>query len=498
MESAAATELSNQDPIFKACNLELGIMIEDNDSTSISAIRAGSNHDELTANSIKYLKRCFTYCVSQNTGNATEIAAAIKNTVHSTIGNGFTESKLFDALKRLFNTLTSKTDRYAAGVSSNANESLNTIIASKAPKTRFYGGSASYDARLAFAINKKNTREKSANRLSTKLSLSTSKYSAKYYRALDSRADKRYVKSLSKDFKRKRMFLKKKKKKLELRHKKEAVEGPATYQSDVGLLSADAPPILNVLDNINNQVVGFSKEVDILQIAAKCGDKSFSIYINPSQRINEKASDVTGLREVEGKLKWHRKPQLLYQRLCKNFINFYAIYMGDAFDRPRLLAAIGKTFLVNHYKTEVYGFADTLPLIKKATGITKKGENKFKNLANLYNISTANVHNAISDVTMLEQVMIKLGISSQKIRQHFVLQELEGLKSCTSLVTRKKIVAAHISYESIIQNYKDNKLDGLINLFGENENGLVAVIKSRPIVKTISEFLEKCLVTSSQ
>ena len=43
--------------------------------------------------------------------------------------------------------------------SSNANESLNTIIASKAPKLRFYGGTLSYGARLAFAINKQNGGE---------------------------------------------------------------------------------------------------------------------------------------------------------------------------------------------------------------------------------------------------------------------------------------------------------------------------------------------------
>ena len=74
---------------------------------------------------------------------------------HSIIGDGFQNPKLFDALKCLFDVLATKTDRFAAGVSSNANESLNIIIASKAPKSRFYGGSASYDYRLAFAINKK-------------------------------------------------------------------------------------------------------------------------------------------------------------------------------------------------------------------------------------------------------------------------------------------------------------------------------------------------------
>jgi hypothetical protein len=55
----------------------------------------------------------------------------------------------------LFNTLANKTSQFAAGVSTNANESLNASIASFAPKTRMYGMSASGSQRIACAINKK-------------------------------------------------------------------------------------------------------------------------------------------------------------------------------------------------------------------------------------------------------------------------------------------------------------------------------------------------------
>ena len=256
MEPAAAAELANGNPIFEACKVELGIMIGDNDSSSISAIRAGSNYEvikhsdknhtskgvtnelykikkdykELTSNPIKYLQRCFNYRVSQNAGDSMEIAAAIKNIPyhsyndhsncgswcgyqhnpetyqHSVIGSGFKDKKLFDALKCLFNCLASKTDRFAAGVSSNVNESLNITIASKAPKTRFYGGSASYDTRLAFAINKKNRGEQFASTLATKLSLSTANHTYKYYDALNRQAKNRYIKSTTKDLKKTACF----------------------------------------------------------------------------------------------------------------------------------------------------------------------------------------------------------------------------------------------------------------------------------------------------
>lgn len=105
MKPAAAFELANENEIFKACNVYSGIMIGDNDSISISAIRAGTKHEvvkhsdknhtskgvtnklykiqkehkELNAKSIKYQKCCFNYCVSQNASDVTGMAAAIKN-----------------------------------------------------------------------------------------------------------------------------------------------------------------------------------------------------------------------------------------------------------------------------------------------------------------------------------------------------------------------------------------------------------------------------------
>ena len=220
MEPKSAAELANNE-IFNVCHVQLGIIISDNDSSSLSAVRAATNHEvikhahknhtrkgvtnelykikkdhkELNAISIKHLPRCFNYSVSQNTGNVAEMSAAIKNVPyhcfnihtdcgawcgykknpetykHSTIGEGFQDERLFSALKCLFNVLASKTDKFVAGVSSNVNESLNTIIASKAPKSRLYGMSASGDYRVACAINKKNDGKRIHRYFSVKIIL---------------------------------------------------------------------------------------------------------------------------------------------------------------------------------------------------------------------------------------------------------------------------------------------------------------------------------------
>lgn len=172
MESKAAAELATENKIFQACNVQLGIVISDNDSNSISAIRAGTNYEivkhadknhtskgvtnelykmkknykELNAIAIKHIQRCFGYCVSQNTGDVAGMVTAIRNIPYhcfnqhtncatwcgyhrnpvtykySTIGEGFKDESLFEALKCLFDALASKTDRFVAGVSSNVNE----------------------------------------------------------------------------------------------------------------------------------------------------------------------------------------------------------------------------------------------------------------------------------------------------------------------------------------------------------------------------------------
>ncbi|XP_039304358.1 uncharacterized protein LOC120357591 [Solenopsis invicta] len=487
--------------------------------------------------------------MAQNVGDAAGMAKAIKNIPyhcfnqhancgtwcgyhknpetykHSSIGEGFHNENLFEALKCLFDVLASKTERFVAGVSSNANESLNSIIASKALKSRFYGTSTSGDYRLACAINKKNDGEEYVAQLAQKLSLSPGKHTTKYGNTIASNARKRYLRSSTRDFKKRRILLKKMK--TQLRHRKEFSEGPETYQSDMALLNSDIPTIVEIPNNLSLPIIvffdletgGFSKTADILQIAAKHETSTFSIYINSTQKIDERASQVTGLRIVAGQLQYRNNSVTSFP-LSEAMQQFYKFLSGFhkkcilvahncKFDYPRLLAVIQKTFLIDHFKTVLHGFCDTLPIIKKCTGLTGKGENKLEQLASNLQISTTDAHNAINDVIILEQIIIKLGIPNQNILESTLtwnqaiekkafhdnlpnaLKKLSVLSTCTSLATRKKLIAANISYDLILDSFKQHKLIGLLNLFGEDENGIVRVTKSRSVIQKISEFLEK-------
>lgn len=227
---------------------------------------------------------------------------------HKTIGEGFKDQKLFEALKSIFNKLASKTNQFVAGTSSNNNENLNSLIVSKAPKSRLYGKSQAGDFRVACAISKKNDEEKYTTSVLNKIPVSPGKYMCEYNERVDSFAKNRYTKSLTRSCKLRRILLKKKK--TELRHKNESYEG-TTYETDVGLLrNIDVSiPIAMIDTNVEPIIVffdletgGFSKTSDVLQIAAKY---EFSVYIKPTQNISDEASAVHGLRIVDGRLRFH-------------------------------------------------------------------------------------------------------------------------------------------------------------------------------------------------
>ena len=177
--------------ILKENNAEIGIFIGDNDSSSISAVRHKSKHsivkhsdrnhtskgvknmlykiekdqdidNEMNSESITYLYRCFNYAMAQNKGNLVEMQKSIRNIpfhafndhtncrswcgytndpenyVHKTIPGGFKNEILFEKLKNVFNSLADNAETFFAGASGQANESLNAIMARKAPKAICY------------------------------------------------------------------------------------------------------------------------------------------------------------------------------------------------------------------------------------------------------------------------------------------------------------------------------------------------------------------------
>ncbi|XP_058810383.1 uncharacterized protein LOC131675422 [Phymastichus coffea] len=177
------------------------------------------------------------------------------------------------------------------------------------------------------------------------------------------------------------------------------------------------------------------------------------------------------------------------------------------FDYTRLLMAMKKTFMETYFKSIIFGFVDTLPLIKKCTQKKGKGQNTLVTVANNLQIETSQAHDALADVLILEKVVAKFNISYETminctvcmidiVQQQNVnaqirkaLKNLNVLNSCTSSGIRKNIAAAQISYEMILKSYEDNKLQGLQNLLGNKENGNIKVTKNKKVIQKIYDFL---------
>nr|XP_012218851.1 PREDICTED: uncharacterized protein LOC105670095 [Linepithema humile] len=306
MEVHVAKKIVVESEILRNENVEIGVLVGDDDSSTIAACRAAANHPiikqsdvnhtsggvkkkmyniqknhkELTKDCIIYLHRCFTYALAQNKGNSVGLANAVRSIPYHAF-NDHTKcgsQRLFEELKDIFDKLASNAQKFSTGASSNANESLNATMASKAPKSR-----------------------------------------------------------------------------------KENTEG-ITYETNCALLTEPAV-LINEENNsdpeedlcetpiilLDLETSGFQADCDILQIAAKCNKSTFTTYINPIQQISPKATEVHGLVNCYGDLMHNATHNL-------------------TFDGPRLFKAIIKNNLIDDFSMIIYGFIDTLSIIRKITG----------------------------------------------------------------------------------------------------------------------------------
>lgn len=343
MEADAAAKMITESTILKNANVEVGIVVGDDDSSTIAAIRrcvdhpvvkfsdrnhtskgvifyightfchvVKISHKELTSDAIKYLKRCFGYALSQHIGNSTAMANAIRqiphhafnnhencgawcsyqhdpeNYTHTSVPGGFQSSTLYTSLKQIFNQLANNSDKFAHGFSSQANESINHAAASKAPKAQCYSQSESADFRFAAVVGQKNRGEKYIADVTEDLKILPATHLLNFVKARQRKATSRAFKMKTQSFKRRRQILKKFR--AALRNKKETREG-ITYESNMGLIESHAldSPTAELSDEAvvfyDLETSSLARTAEILQIGARYNDTSFGKYINPTRPI---------------------------------------------------------------------------------------------------------------------------------------------------------------------------------------------------------------------
>lgn len=204
MEPDMAVEMLLHNEDFVAERVRVGTLIGDDDSSTIARLRRESDHKilkwadlnhatsglskhlyalkTLTTPVIQYLKYCFRCSLKSNQGyvetsrlallhiiphafddhtNCKEWCGFHKNPEkyeHKLLpgGKGLTGDNLKYSLEKIFRNFANNAEQLAPCGSSQANESMNMKIASKAPKARHYGGSESNDFRVATAVCEKN------------------------------------------------------------------------------------------------------------------------------------------------------------------------------------------------------------------------------------------------------------------------------------------------------------------------------------------------------
>ncbi|XP_058806469.1 uncharacterized protein LOC131672927 [Phymastichus coffea] len=328
MEADRAVELVTKSQILKEANVQVGVFIGDNDSSSISAIQNASNHKivkqfdmnhstknvggalheikkvndpekELSNDIIKYIQRCFAFAVHQDKGDILNIQKAIRNIPehlfdhHENCGSWCRDDSengirlynvdLYDALKNFFNELVDDEYKFVSAASSQANESLNHSMCSKAPKGNSYSTSESCDYRFSVTKAQKNIGKKYLVKSMDTLDMIVNKQKLeKHAEDYEKKVMRIRNKSSRPEFKKQR--LENKIKKSQLRNRKERSDD-YTYKSEMNLIDKKQPKCITVLDlntpykfdNPNLAVIFFDLETsslksnyDILQISMKC------------------------------------------------------------------------------------------------------------------------------------------------------------------------------------------------------------------------------------
>jgi len=90
------------------------------------------------------------------------------------------------------------------------------------------------------------------------------------------------------------------------------------------------------------------------------------------------------------------------------------------FDGPRLFDAISFCSLNDDFSNVIEGFIDTLQVIRKEIERKSKTKCTLTELANWLSISCVNAHNAIQDVSMLEEMIKKSNISYETLIKYAV------------------------------------------------------------------------------
>lgn len=266
---------------------------------------------------------------------------------------------------------------------------------------------------------------------------------------------------------------------------------------------------------------GFHMKYDeILQIAAKCNEDAFNVYIKPTvSRISGDPTRCTGFSIVDGDL--YCKEEKLDTKSIAEALSLFSNFLKERskpvllvahktpFDIPRLLQAILNNQMVHEFNT-IVGSSDTLELMKKQYPERVEPFKLQSLAASFLNVKDeSGFHSADYDVAILQQLIQTLDKESElfkeiesletsfiKLSETIKLNEyFSELKKVVSDDILKRMIKNNYSFDLLLDTYKNQGEKGLRTLLTKvGENGKPAGTKNQKslqkIVDTIKLYVE--------
>lgn len=514
---------------------------------------------------IKYLQRCYSYAIKQNENDQQKTKDSLLAIVPHVFGQHdccglwckfisnpnreyrnlpgkkcLSNYELRIDLDKVFLKQAQNAAQLCANSTSNPNESFNTMVASKAPKSRHYSKSESLDFRIAAAVSQKNMGEGYMCVVNDVAGIPTGKIAVDCSDRKQNVFRKRKSKSLSKESKRRRIELQQSHFEIE---KPLVVREGVTYETSVSskpvseedIEEIPNATILSPIEDIsvekllNAEVCVFDLETtslcrdcDIVQISAVTldGRLKFNQYILPSKDISPSAAKVTGITMNAGKLFLQGRPVLTVDikeglSLFKNWLSTFEkgiILVGHnikAFDVKHLLRHAKLNGLDFHF---LAGFVDTLSLFKFFYP-----ENSSHSQEALYRKiigGTYDAHNSLSDVIALCTLLKRTIPDIRSLQQFsysnewckgyvtFVEERDKNIQTFKPLLElnaisksmAEKAASSGLTYRHLQIAFMRQGDSGLKLVLGEKFGGKVRVTKNARIVSSIIDHFNsrKC------
>lgn len=578
MEADAGVQLVNHSKILKDAGLQVRVIIGDEDSSMIAAVRkddpctvfyklADTNHliknfsKEIFALAVKHkqlnrkgvikhiVQKCFTYAVTQNKGQSKKLGEALKIIPDHLFGHhqncggwckkekkhtvSLSDELLYKDLVTLFHKYAANSEKFSVAASSQINESFNNIVAHKAPKNICLSKSAACDIRVADGVCTLNDGEKCVVNYKKSMKIPTGSFTESYVVASDRKRLKRKIKSKTIESKVRRLECKQNRE--NSRKANEQAEG-VTYASNCGFeidkteiteaITKTCDTLSNSLDDINViyfdlETTDLSSDAEIIQIAAKCNEKTLNLYVNPARAISADATNLTGFRKFNGILYQYKESRETIS-ITEALAGFARFINKSSKSKKCLLVAHNATFDKRVFLTELFkhgmmeqfynvsGIADTYWLFKKELA-DRKGPDMFKLEVLAKDFLPAdeknNFHDALYDVITLQKLVHSLSSENNLLKfsktfrnccidfQDSIIIKLNlpfltELKGVLSLDMIKRFAVHKIKFQAILDIYNNEGSKGIVNLLTEKVNNKVRITSNTRIKDDLITFLK--------